>query len=85
MAYHRNDEDVVVPSSLLPCIFLPLAPSRAIIGYLVAQYGRGDWLYPEQAQARAAVDRVLQFDMGTLYVRFSKYVVRILSGQNTQW
>ncbi|KAF0301427.1 Glutathione S-transferase 1-1 [Amphibalanus amphitrite] len=43
--------------------------SRAIMQYLVAVYGRPafDHLYPEaDHQRRATIDRLLQFDLGTL-------------------
>ena len=51
--------------------------SRAILTYLVQKYAEDDCLYPKDPQIRATVDRMLYFDMGTLYDRFSKYVVNI--------
>ncbi|KAA0185870.1 Glutathione S-transferase delta 1 [Hyalella azteca] len=48
--------------------------SRAICAYLVNQYGKDDSLYPKDPKTRAVVDRMLYFDMGTLYKRFGEYV-----------
>ena len=39
------------------------------------KYGKDDSLYSKDAKTRALVDRMLYFDMGTLYDRFGKYVV----------
>ncbi|KAA0199744.1 Glutathione-S-transferase Epsilon 3 [Hyalella azteca] len=52
--------------------------SRAICTYLAMQYGKGDWLYPEEPKARARVDRALMFDMGTLSARFENYVMPVV-------
>lgn len=50
---------------------LALWESRAIMVYLVEQYGKNDSLYPKDAKARAVVNQRLYFDMGTLYQRFA--------------
>lgn len=47
--------------------------SRAILGYLVEQYGKDDSLYPKDAKKRAVVNQRLYFDMGVLYQRFAEY------------
>lgn len=47
--------------------------SRAILGYLVDQYGNDDSLYPKDSKKRALVNQRLYFDMGTLYQRFADY------------
>lgn len=47
--------------------------SRAIMGYLVDQYGRDDSLYPKDVKERTRVNQMLFFDVGTLYQRFSDY------------
>lgn len=51
--------------------------SRAIITYLVQQYGKDDSLYPKDPKKRAVVDQRLYFDMGTLYAKFAEYYVCI--------
>ncbi|XP_074114862.1 glutathione S-transferase D1-like [Cotesia typhae] len=52
--------------------------SRAIMGYLVNQYGKNDYLYPKDPKARAIVDQRLYYDMGTMYPAFSDYYYPIL-------
>jgi len=47
--------------------------SRAIMVYLVEQYGKTASLYPSDAKARAIVNQRLYFDLGTLYQRFADY------------
>ncbi|XP_075976241.1 glutathione S-transferase 1-like isoform X2 [Anticarsia gemmatalis] len=52
--------------------------SRAIMSYLVNAYGRDDSLYPKNPRLRAIVDQRLNFDLGTLYVRYAGLYVPIL-------
>lgn len=47
--------------------------SRAIIRYLADKYGKTNSLYGSDAKTRAIVNQRLDFDLGTLYLRFAEY------------
>ncbi|GAB6023111.1 Glutathione S-transferase [Chamberlinius hualienensis] len=58
------------PAHTLPTIDdngLQLWESRAIMSYLVSQYGKNDKLYPIDPKKRALVDIMLNFELGSLY------------------
>ncbi|KAL0832180.1 hypothetical protein ABMA28_001635 [Loxostege sticticalis] len=44
--------------------------SRAIMTYLANAYGKDDSLYPKNPRQRAVVDQRLNFDLGTLFMRY---------------
>ena len=69
MGFKLNNDCIVI-------IFLSY--SRAILGYLAHQYGSDTDLYPSDPAAKAAVDNLLYFDIGTLNNRFNTYVVSLL-------
>lgn len=51
-----------------------LSESRAIMAYLVHQYGKDDNLYPREAKQRATIDSILYFDNGYLYQGIKDYL-----------
>ncbi|XP_048000279.1 glutathione S-transferase 1-like [Leguminivora glycinivorella] len=56
--------------------------SRAIMAYLVNAYGRDDTLYPKNPRLRATVDSRLNFDQGTLFLRYyNLYMPMIFQGE----
>ncbi|XP_019883905.2 glutathione S-transferase 1-1, partial [Camponotus floridanus] len=60
---------------------LKISESRAIMTYLVEQYGENDTLYPQNPEARALIDQRLYFDLGTLYASVFNYYMPVLKKQ----
>lgn len=52
--------------------------SRAIMSYLVDEYSPGHSLYPSDRKLRAQIDRLLYFDIGTLYKSEGQYLSPLL-------
>ena len=60
-------------------ILFPLSRfSRAIMCYLANQYGEDESIYPKDPKKRAVVDQRLNFDIGTLYLRFTNLYVSFI-------
>jgi len=55
--------------------------SRAIITYLVNQYFPNSPLYPTDPQKRGTIERLLQFDIGTLDHRLLDYLGPLFAGK----
>ncbi|KAF2885296.1 hypothetical protein ILUMI_20884 [Ignelater luminosus] len=63
---------------------LILWESRAIITYLVQEYGKDDSLYPKNPKKRALVDQILYFDLEKLHPAFADcYYPTIFSGSTS--
>ncbi|XP_011302060.1 glutathione S-transferase 1-1 [Fopius arisanus] len=62
-----------------------LGESRAIMGYLVDQYGEESGLYPTGASERAVVQQRLQFDVGTLYKWVAAYYYPVVFRGETEY
>ena len=45
------------------------------MSYLVSKHGSDDRLYPKDPEKRAIIDRMLYFDIGTLYKSMIDYFV----------
>ena len=58
-------------------IFLLIQIFRAILQYLCNKYDKENKFYPVDAEARARVDYLLNFDLGTLYKAIGEYVYPI--------
>lgn len=65
--------------SHIDCLLSFWSFSRAILAYLVNKYGKDDQIYPKDPQKRAVVDRMLYFDIGTLYKSMVDYFVSRLA------
>ncbi|XP_076057785.1 glutathione S-transferase 1-1-like [Oratosquilla oratoria] len=60
---------------------LTIWESRPICTYLISKYGKGDELYPKDLVQRAYIDRLLYFDMGTVYRSFADYAFPVYFGR----
>lgn len=49
--------------------------SRAIMAYLVDQYGQDETLYPRNPETRALINQRLYFDLGNIYASVFGYYV----------
>ncbi|XP_022253090.1 glutathione S-transferase 1-like [Limulus polyphemus] len=52
--------------------------SRPIMTYLWNQYSTNDSLYPNDPKKRAEVEKMLHFDIGTLYKSIAEYILPML-------
>ncbi|XP_076348994.1 glutathione S-transferase 1-like [Tachypleus tridentatus] len=52
--------------------------SRPIMTYLWNQYSTNDSLYPTDPKNRAEVEKMLHFDIGTLYKSIAEYILPVL-------
>ncbi|XP_019845677.2 glutathione S-transferase 1-1 [Bactrocera dorsalis] len=71
-----NDFAKINPQKVVPTLVdkdFVLWESRAIMIYLVQEYGRDDSLYPKCPKKRAVINQRLYFDMDTLYKSFADY------------
>nr|XP_012215005.1 PREDICTED: glutathione S-transferase 1-1-like [Linepithema humile]XP_012215006.1 PREDICTED: glutathione S-transferase 1-1-like [Linepithema humile] len=57
---------------------LKISESRAIMAYLVDQYGENDALYPRNPEARGIIDQRLYFDIDTLFASIFHYYLVVL-------
>ena len=74
---HQLGERIWLLLTAVCCISSPFYSSRAIMCYLVNKYGDDTtWsLYPRNPEARANVDKILFFDIGSLYRSIVDYFV----------
>lgn len=72
-AYMKINPDHTVPT--LVDGPLTLWESRAIMQYLMNKYAPGSDLYPKDPVRRAPVDRLLQYDVSTLFPPIRAYMV----------
>ncbi|KYN08359.1 Glutathione S-transferase 1-1 [Cyphomyrmex costatus] len=68
------------PQKTIPFLIdddLKISESRAIMGYLVDQYGQDDTLYPRNIKARALVNQRLYFDLDSLFASILAYYILV--------
>lgn len=68
------------PQKTIPFLIdddLKLSESRAIMGYMVDQYGPDDTLYPRNPEARALVNQRLYFDYGNMFASVFGYYMTV--------
>ncbi|XP_065212649.1 glutathione S-transferase 1-like [Planococcus citri] len=52
--------------------------SRVIAKYLVEKYAKSDDLYPSTLYTRLEIDKILDFDLGTIFRRSSEHFIAVL-------
>ncbi|XP_054008364.1 uncharacterized protein LOC128892183 [Hylaeus anthracinus] len=62
-----------------------ISESRAIMAYLVDQYGKNPRLYPQTPSERALVNQRLYFDIGTMYKAVKEYYYPVVFGKTTDF
>ncbi|XP_076300999.1 glutathione S-transferase 1-1-like [Lasioglossum baleicum] len=62
-----------------------LSESRAIMSYLVDEYGKNPRLNPQTPNARALVNHRLHFDLGTLYNALANYYYPVVFGRTDEY
>ncbi|KAK3578004.1 hypothetical protein CHS0354_037386 [Potamilus streckersoni] len=75
---HKTPEFAKInPDTTIPTMVdgnYSLWESRPIMTYMVQRYGKNPKLYPKDLQDRALVDRLLHYDLGSVYKSVSEYM-----------
>jgi len=77
-AYVKINPQHCIPTIVDTETNFTLWESRAILTYLVNKFAPGNSLYPTDARQRAEVDRLLYFDIGTLYKAIGETVYPVM-------